>query len=359
MLIIKSDPEDMYKALALAEALHQRDLMIHDGGSVHRESLDTHNKAIQLILRHMEKIENVDQLGSVGRGSYNDERFLPNTSKSLNGLLLGAYCSIGKQYYMADMFEEAVQSYDAALKIETTYLEALHHRASALLVLGKYKDAGMDFEKVLQIDNGMTVPEAFTGMARILHANNDDGGWEMLVGMIDTLLPDLENKILSLRNNDSTESKQIQLSLTEILKRMHWAKFAFYESNQNLDAEKAWYHLSTGNRHKMSLLPPYNFDLEQKKIDAIKNIFTTSFWPENVGSTSSMPIFIVGFPRSGSTLLERVLDAHPQVAGKFLLFVLGQKNSWYCKANRVCNKFFLQLLSIREGWERIVSSMET
>ena len=315
----------MYKTLALAEALHQRDLMIHDGGSVHEESLFTHNKAIQLILQQLEKLKNSNQLDSIRKESYNDERFLPNSSKSLNGLLLGAYCSRGKQYYMADMFEEAVQSYDAALEIDTNYLEALQNRASALLVLGKYKEAGLDFKKVLQIDHGMTIPEAFTGMARILRATND-GGWDMLVEMIDALIPNLENKIISLQRNDSTESKQIQVSITAILKRMHWAKFAFYESNDNLDTEKAWYHLSSGNRYKMSLLPPYNFDIEQQKIDAIKNIFTKSFWPEHVGSKSSAPIFIVGFPRSGSTLLERILDAHPQVAGEFLFLFNAKYN---------------------------------
>ena len=33
------------------------------------------------------------------------------------------------------------------------------------------------------------------------------------------------------------------------------------------------------------------------------------------GGPSVLPIFIVGMPRSGSTLLESVLDAHPSIAG--------------------------------------------
>lgn len=44
-------------------------------------------------------------------------------------------------------------------------------------------------------------------------------------------------------------------------------------------------------------------------------VFTKSFWPVNTGSEDETPIFIIGFPRSGSTLLERVLDAHPLIVG--------------------------------------------
>lgn len=34
-----------------------------------------------------------------------------------------------------------------------------------------------------------------------------------------------------------------------------------------------------------------------------------------LGSSTEVPIFIIGYPRSGSTLLERILDAHPSIAG--------------------------------------------
>jgi tetratricopeptide (TPR) repeat protein len=40
-------------------------------------------------------------------------------------------------------------------------------------------------------------------------------------------------------------------------------------------------------------------------------------WPDLAGSTAEAgraPVFLVGFPRSGTTLMDRVLDAHPDVA---------------------------------------------
>eukprot|EP01083_Nonionella_stella_P012433 35289_1 len=65
----------------------------------------------------------------------------------------------------------------------------------------------------------------------------------------------------------------------------------------------------------MATLPPFNAVQEDLKVDTIKKIFTHGFWPAGVGSDSKQPIFIIGFPRSGSTLLERVLDSHPLIAG--------------------------------------------
>ncbi len=35
----------------------------------------------------------------------------------------------------------------------------------------------------------------------------------------------------------------------------------------------------------------------------------------NVGNPSPVPVFIVGMPRSGSTLVEQILASHPQVFG--------------------------------------------
>ena len=95
---------------------------------------------------------------------------------------------------------------------------------------------------------------------------------------------------------------------------MHLAMFAYHD-HKTFDREKAWYHLTTAHNFKMSVLPAYNSVLEQRRVDTLIQIFNSGFWPRGVGSSSHTPIFIIGFPRSGSTLLERVLDSHSQIAG--------------------------------------------
>jgi tetratricopeptide (TPR) repeat protein len=53
------------------------------------------------------------------------------------------------------------------------------------------------------------------------------------------------------------------------------------------------------------------------RIDALIETFTTEFFTrkQDAGITSEMPIFIVGMPRSGTTLVEQILSSHPRVHG--------------------------------------------
>ena len=60
------------------------------------------------------------------------------------------------------------------------------------------------------------------------------------------------------------------------------------------------------------------FDINQvvRSFDDIKKYFDQTFFEDRArwGEVSRQPIFIIGLPRSGTTLLEQVLAAHPDVA---------------------------------------------
>ena len=52
-------------------------------------------------------------------------------------------------------------------------------------------------------------------------------------------------------------------------------------------------------------------------LDRVRAVFTSELirtW-QNVGNPSPVPVFIVGMPRSGSTLVEQIFASHPQVFG--------------------------------------------
>jgi len=55
----------------------------------------------------------------------------------------------------------------------------------------------------------------------------------------------------------------------------------------------------------------------QQSVDRVRTLFTADFLAAHAGEgdDAARPIFIVGMPRSGSTLIEQILASHPRVQG--------------------------------------------
>jgi tetratricopeptide (TPR) repeat protein len=88
--------------------------------------------------------------------------------------------------------------------------------------------------------------------------------------------------------------------------------------------ERAFRALSEGARLMRSLLQ-YDSAAERATIDAIADVWTAdSMHTESPGWEEEGAIFIVGMPRTGTTLVERMLDCHSEVssAGELLDFGL-------------------------------------
>jgi tetratricopeptide (TPR) repeat protein len=61
----------------------------------------------------------------------------------------------------------------------------------------------------------------------------------------------------------------------------------------------------------------YDTGAMERDVDRVKKIFTAEFiaGKGGAGSPSRLPIFVLGFPRSGTTLTEQILASHPTVRG--------------------------------------------
>ena len=79
------------------------------------------------------------------------------------------------------------------------------------------------------------------------------------------------------------------------------------------DHDRAFRHIDTGNALKPD---PDPFAQTQAVADRLKSLFTPAYCATLNGAskTTPCPIFIIGMPRSGTTLLDRMLAAHPQVS---------------------------------------------
>lgn len=82
------------------------------------------------------------------------------------------------------------------------------------------------------------------------------------------------------------------------------------------DYDKAWHYYDTGNKLQRMQVDHDPLEMEIKQ-DSIIEIFDREFLEKSQGNGCEAPdpIFIVGLPRSGSTLVEQILSSHSQVEG--------------------------------------------
>jgi tetratricopeptide (TPR) repeat protein len=91
------------------------------------------------------------------------------------------------------------------------------------------------------------------------------------------------------------------------------------------DYDRAWEYYDSGNRRQRPLVSydPVGFETRHEEI---AEVFSREFLEQHAGEgyESDAPIFIVGLPRSGSTLIEQILSSHSQVEGTLELPTLGK-----------------------------------
>lgn len=319
---IEIDDDKIYETLREAEALLARDEQINDGGTVQSKSIATFSKAIQKLQtkRNLLLQKGVDiKRNKAGDVLFiDDELHLPLETRSIQGLLFGALCSLGRQYHMANMFQMSEQTYNNALQLEPDSQFALRLRASVRVILGKYDEVGQDYISILDNKQNALDAKILSNVATLLKAKEDaiPNGWERVRNGLVELIPKYTEKFADILKlgQDTDEAKYTAALLLDQLKQLYYAQFIYHDRHTG-NVESAFKSLQMSHQYRLAALPGFNFEQEKTRIDTVKQIFRKGFWPDNVGIDSKKLVFIIGFPRSGSTLLERILDAHHEIVG--------------------------------------------
>ena len=211
------------------------------------------------------------ELAQVIQAQYGGDEFYISDyrSKSIDGLLCSVYSSLGKVYFMANMFEDSVEAATKALEYKANDLDAMNGRASSLFILGKYKESAEDYAHVLKYDTNQIFADAITGLSKVLVAKEVvvPGGWDTLTTVLEDHIPSTYEKWRS-----SSADASLQHRYADQLKRMHLAMFQYYDVKLK-DVDLAWKHLTEGLQFKMSTIEPFNSQFERLRIDTTKQIF--------------------------------------------------------------------------------------
>ena len=210
-----------------------------------------------------------------------------------------AYYNMGNALNDQGKLKDSIEAYKTALSIKPDYAEAYNNMGNALQELGKLKAALKSFNKALSLEPDNTNAHRNLSLMKKYKENDDQI---------------VQVKNLYSRKNLSEDARcNLSFTLAKI-----------YEDIG--DIEKSFEFFTKGNALRKKLL---SYSIDQDKDLFIKLKKTQPLLSKNSlkvehGSSGFSPIFIVGMPRSGTTLLEQIISSHSQVNGAGELKYIAQ-----------------------------------
>jgi tetratricopeptide (TPR) repeat protein len=115
------------------------------------------------------------------------------------------------------------------------------------------------------------------------------------------------------------------------IEQAHLCYALFREYDAGDHREEAWSALSSG-AEIMSRRLAFDSQLEASRLEALMQLPVSR--PATVAGGEIVPIFIVGMPRTGTTLLDRILSNHSSVRS------LGERNDFAASVSEASGRFF-------------------
>jgi tetratricopeptide (TPR) repeat protein len=181
--------------------------------------------------------------------------------------------------------QEAVEAFQRATVLEPAGVDQHAHLAMTYVDLTRFDDAIDAWKRVLEINPAFSV--AHLRLAHLRKRGHDIAGMESLYA--------------------KTEKNVDRINLAFGLGK------AFEDVG---NAEQAFHHLVEGNRLKRKQFQ-YSPEQMHGMFEKLKSTFTPEFLRgfSDAGVQDDAPIFILGMPRSGTSLTEQILASHPDVFG--------------------------------------------
>ena len=210
---------------------------------------------------------------------------------ALNERYARAHFDLAALMYLQDRFAEAEQSYRRALELKPDYVEACNNLGRSIRRQGRLDEARECFEAAMTIDPDTV--ETYFNLASLRTFTPEHAE--------PARLEKLADKVPFLKENSRIRYWFALGKMREDLGRYDDAFAAFVEGNRLKHAQ-----ISPDEAGKVAL------------IQNVRNVFDASFMasrPTPVSPEQRSPIFIVGMPRSGTSLIEQILSTHPDAHG--------------------------------------------
>jgi tetratricopeptide (TPR) repeat protein len=187
------------------------------------------------------------------------------------------------------MYDQAIASYDRAIAAKPDYAMAYHNRGTAMLSRGDMAEAEKMFRKALELKPDFSDP---------LHSLSTMRRFEKVSA------PEAQEILDLLKKPNLTAENQ---------EHLYFSLGKIYDDCGQYD--EAFESFRQANQLRNSFVSYQSGDVTKFTNDVIE-VFNKDFLNQKFpwASQSKLPLFIVGMPRSGTTLLASILSNHPAIA---------------------------------------------
>jgi tetratricopeptide (TPR) repeat protein len=242
----------------------------------------THQTAMQMRARLLTHIEEPEEAEAMARHAV---ALAPD-----NG---DAALALARVLHAQNRSDEALQCYEKAVVLNASRpAETLVAQAELLIELGRMAEASAVLDRVLSV--APRTSAAWLHLSTLYKFIKDD---PRIAQMEDIL----------------AQGKQHGMSIDD-RSALHFALGKAWMDTG--DIGRALAHYAQGNGIRRSLFD-YDAEANARWIEAIAAAFPPGLMAQyaHAGDASELPVFVLGMPRSGTTLVEQILASHPDVFG--------------------------------------------
>jgi len=309
---------------AKAQEALQRGIQFHQSGRF-GEAIGWYQKTLEI------QPENTDALNNLGgvlqaQGKLDEAVAYYQEAISINPDSTEAHYNLGNALKEQGKLDKAVASYQKAVSIKPDFADAHHNLAYALQEQGRMEEAVASYQKAISVNPDLA--EAYNNIGLAYEKMNDLVKAEKYIAKALSISPNAANinyaqSVILRRKGEIDDAIQLlescdinNISDQATVKNINFELGKLYDRKEN--SSKAFQHISRGNRVQAK---SYKSTIARKDeflsgINTIKRALSHDW----VRSWSNIPqiqqarnAFIVGFPRSGTTLLDQILDSHPGI----------------------------------------------
>ncbi|MES1156637.1 MAG: sulfotransferase [Alphaproteobacteria bacterium] len=312
---------------ALAASTKDPD-MLRAGAALHAGDLPVAEQVLRAQLkRHPTDIAAMRMLAELGIrvGRLSDAQALLDRALELAPEFEAARFARALLLARRNRLAEALTEIDALLARAPDNAGFKNLKATILVRFGEYEPACALYEDVLANSGARNDPRIWMSYGHVLKTTGRaEEGAEAYRRSL-ALRPELGESWWSLANLKTLRFGEAEIAAMEAALaspqtdesdrlHLHFALGKAFEDSA--DFARSFTHYAQGNAIRRSQIE-YDATETTEKVRAAKALLTPQFFAARAGHGCSArdPIFIIGLPRSGSTLLEQILASHAEIEG--------------------------------------------